>query len=105
MKPGQYLVADAGETECDLRFVGQRVVRHDPRGKVQAATAYADDWAMPGMLHRVLRSPSLTNHLKQVDTTRAIGKPGMAAVLTMKDAPRNTPDRLPAPGIFAKRRG
>ena len=33
-----------------LRVVGRPVVRHDARDKVSAATAYAADWAMPGML-------------------------------------------------------
>src|SRR5439155_15680 len=44
-------VADAVAIEPGLRVVGRPVVRHDARDKVMAATAYAADWAMPGMLH------------------------------------------------------
>jgi len=74
-----------------LRVVGQPVVRHDARDKVAAATAYAADWAMPGMLHAaVLRSPHAAARIVKLDTARAAAMPGVAAVLTAKDVPRNT---------------
>jgi CO/xanthine dehydrogenase Mo-binding subunit len=83
-------VADAVATR-DLRLVGQRVIRHDARDKVQAATAYAGDWAMPGMLHAVVvRSPYPSARIKRLDTTRASGMKGVACVLTARDVPRNT---------------
>ncbi len=75
----------------DLRVVGRAVVRHDARDKVSAATAYAADWAMPGMLHAVVvRSPYPSARIAKLDTGRALSRPGVAAVLTAKDVPRNT---------------
>ncbi len=84
-------MADAVAAGAGLRLVGQPVVRHDARDKVQAATAYAADWAMPGMLHAaVLRSPHPSARITRLDTGRAAAMPGVAAVLTAKDVPRNT---------------
>ena len=77
--------------ERDLRLVGQPVIRHDARDKVAAATAYAADWAMPGMLHGVVvRSPYPSARIRSLDTRRAAGMPGVAIVLTARDVPRNT---------------
>jgi len=73
------------------RIIGRSVVRHDARDKVQAATAYAADWAMPGMLHAVVvRSPYASARIGRLDTTRALAMPGVAVVLTAPDVPRNT---------------
>jgi CO/xanthine dehydrogenase Mo-binding subunit len=84
-------VADALAVERGLRLVGQPVARHDARDKVMAATAYAADWAMPGMLHAaVLRSPYPSARITKLDTTRAAALAGVVAVLTAKDVPRNT---------------
>ena len=84
-------MADAVITREGLRVVGQPVVRHDARDKVAAATAYAADWALPGMLHAaVLRSPHPSARIARLDTTRAAAMAGVAIVLTAKDVPRNT---------------
>jgi len=84
-------MADAVITRDGLRVVGQPVVRHDARDKVAAATAYAADWALPGMLHAaVLRSPHPSARIARLDTTRAAAMAGVAVVLTAKDVPRNT---------------
>ncbi|OLC31914.1 MAG: xanthine dehydrogenase [Candidatus Rokubacteria bacterium 13_1_40CM_4_69_5] len=84
-------MADAVGLERDLRLVGQRVIRHDARDKVTAATAFAADWAMPGMLHGVvLRSLYPSARIKNIDATRAASMPGVAAIMTAKDVPRNT---------------
>jgi CO/xanthine dehydrogenase Mo-binding subunit len=78
-------------TRPELRVVGQPVERHDARDKVMAATAYAADWALPGMLHAaVLRSPHPSARIVRLDTTRAAAMAGVAAVLTAQDVPRNT---------------
>jgi CO/xanthine dehydrogenase Mo-binding subunit len=74
-----------------LRLVGRPLPRHDALDKVTAATAYAADWGMPGMLHAtVLRSPYPSARIVKLDTKRAAALPGVAAVLTAKDVPRNT---------------
>jgi CO/xanthine dehydrogenase Mo-binding subunit len=84
-------VADAVSVERGLSLVGRSVVRHDARDKVQAATAYAGDWAMPGMLHGVvLRSPYASARIRRIDVSRAVAMAGVAAALTAKDVPRNT---------------
>lgn len=84
-------MADTLALGQELRVVGRPVARPDARDKVVAATAYAADWAMPGMLHgAVLRSPYPSARIRRLDTTRASKIPGVAAVLTAKDVPRNT---------------
>ncbi|MFQ5827925.1 MAG: xanthine dehydrogenase family protein molybdopterin-binding subunit [Candidatus Methylomirabilia bacterium] len=84
-------MADGVSVARHLRLVGQPVARHDARDKVAAATAYAADWAMPGMLHgAVLHSPYPSACIRRIDITRASAVPGVATVLTAKDVPRNT---------------
>src|SRR5205085_927291 len=84
-------MADAVRTREALRIVGRPVARHDARDKVTAATAYAADWALPGMLHAaVLRSPYPPARIVKLETARAAAMPGVAVVLTAKDVPRNT---------------
>src|SRR5213596_513591 len=84
-------MTDAVATRDALRIVGQPVVRHDARDKVVAATAYAADWALPGMLHAaVLRSPYPSARIVRLETKRATAMAGVAVVLTAKDVPRNT---------------
>src|SRR5215831_15776038 len=84
-------MSDAVATREGLRVVGRPIVRHDARDKVAAATAYAADWALPGMLHGVvLRSPYPSARIVRLDTAKAEAMPGVAIVLTAKDVPRNT---------------
>src|SRR5947199_10783029 len=91
MRAESAILAGAVITRDGLRVVGQPVVRHDARDKVAAATAYAADWALPGMLHAaVLRSPHPSARIARLDTTRAAAMAGVAVVLTAKDVPRNT---------------
>jgi CO/xanthine dehydrogenase Mo-binding subunit len=84
-------VADTTTLAGTPHVIGQPLPRHDARDKVQAATAYAADWAMPGMLHGVvLRSPYPSALIRHLDTSRAAAMPGVAAVLTAREVPRNT---------------
>src|SRR5256886_16444947 len=74
-----------------LRLVGRPLPRHDARDKVAAATAYAADWALPGMLHAaVLRSPYPSARIVKLSYARAAAMEGVAVILTAKDVPRNT---------------
>src|SRR3989441_4193821 len=74
-----------------LRLVGLPLPRHDARDKVAAATAYAADWAMPGMLHAaVLRAPYPSARIVKLETSGAERMPGVTVVLTAKDVPRTT---------------
>src|SRR6266702_2778479 len=82
---------DTAALGTPLRLVGRPLSRHDARDKVAAATAYAADWAMPGMLHAaVLRSPYPSARIVKLKTSGAERMPGVAVVLTAKDVPRNT---------------
>src|SRR6266566_1904677 len=91
MSAASSAMTDAVATRDALRIVGQPVVRHDARDKVVAATAYAADWALPGMLHAaVLRSPYPSARIVRLETKRATAMAGVAVVLTAKDVPRNT---------------
>ncbi len=84
-------MAKAVALDTPLRLVGRALPRHDARDKVAAATAYAADWAMPGMLHAaVLRSPYPSARIVKLETAAAARMPGVAVVLTAKDVPRNT---------------
>jgi CO/xanthine dehydrogenase Mo-binding subunit len=84
-------MADTATRSPAAAVVGRPVPRHDARDKVMAATAYAADWAMPGMLHGVvLRSPHPSARIARLDTARAAAMAGVAAILTAADVPRNT---------------
>src|SRR2546428_13995874 len=84
-------MADAVALGTPLRLVGRPLPRHDARDKVAAATAYAADWAMLGILQAaVLRSPYPSARILKLETAGAERMPGVAVVLTAKDVPRNT---------------
>src|SRR3989475_1702600 len=90
MARGHYM-PDTVALRTPLRLVGRPLPRHDGRARVAAATAYAADWAMPGMLHAaVLRSPYPSARIVKLETSGAERMPGVAVILTAKDVPRNT---------------
>jgi CO/xanthine dehydrogenase Mo-binding subunit len=73
------------------RLVGRSLIRHDAVEKVAGRTRYAADFALPGMLHAVLKRSDVAHaRLFGVDTSAAEAVPGVAAVLTAKDVPENT---------------
>jgi len=58
--------------------------------KVAGALRYADDWTLPGMLHgAVVRSSLPCARIDSIDTSAALGIPGVRAVLTADDVPHN----------------
>ena len=58
--------------------------------KVSGTLRYADDWALPGMLHGVVvRASSASARIISIDTTQAQTLPGVRAVLTARDVVRN----------------
>jgi CO/xanthine dehydrogenase Mo-binding subunit len=70
------------------RVVGQPLPRLDAAGKVTGTAVYAADFALPGMLHgKVLRSTEPHARLVRVDASRALGRPGVRAVVTAADVP------------------
>src|SRR2546422_4610221 len=91
-------MADAVALGTPLRLVGRPLPRHDARDKVAAATAYAADWAMPGMLHAaVLRSPYPSARIVKLETDRKSTRLNSShgyisyAVFCLKKKKRHTP--------------
>jgi 4-hydroxybenzoyl-CoA reductase alpha subunit len=65
------------------RIIGRARRRVDGRAKVTGQTRYADDIALPRMLHgKLLRSPHPHARLVRIDTTKAAALPGVHLVLT-----------------------
>jgi 4-hydroxybenzoyl-CoA reductase alpha subunit len=68
--------------------VGTSHRRTDAAGKVTGRTQFADDLALPRMLHcRLLRSPRAHARIVQIDVSRALALDGVHAVLTGADFP------------------
>ena len=77
------------ETEV-FRIVGRSFPHRDFEQKVQGSMAYADDWHLPGVLWgKVIRAQVPSANIVSVDTTAAAEIPGVRAILTAADVPRN----------------
>jgi len=75
--------------EC-LGVVGSRVVRVDGLDKVLGRQQYAFDLSQPGMLHaKIFRSPYPHAKVRKIDTSKAEAMPGVKAVITFNDVPKN----------------
>ena len=74
----------------ELKIIGKPVPRHDAFEKAMGLTQYAADFSLPGMLYgKVLRSPQASARILSIDPSRAERLPGVKAVLTARDVPRN----------------
>lgn len=72
----------------EFRVVGKPHRKIDGMAKATGAAVYADDIALPGMLHaKTLRSPHAHALIKSIDTSRAEALPGVHAVITGADLP------------------
>jgi len=70
------------------RVVGRPRRRVDGRAKVTGQTRFADDVALPRMLHgRLLRSPHPHARITRMDASKAVALPGVHVVLTGRDFP------------------
>ena len=70
--------------------VGKPVARLEAREKVAGRALYTDDLSRPGMLHGAqLGSPFAHARIVSIDTGAAAALPGVEAVLTGGDFPRN----------------
>ena len=71
-----------------MKVVGKSRRRVDGRAKVTGQTRFADDMALPRMLHlKLLRSPHAHALIESIDVARAQTHPGVHLVLTGKDFP------------------
>src|SRR5262247_3956703 len=93
----------AGRLEpMPYRVIGTSPPRPDAWEKVRGRPIYAGDLALPGMLHgRIVRSPYASARIARIDTAAAAALPGVAAVLTHRDVPRNEL-RMELPGRMAE---
>src|SRR2546425_4927317 len=84
------------------RVIGASPARADAWEKVRGRPIYAGDLALAGMLHgRIVRSPYASARIVRIDTRAASELPGVAAVLTHADVPRNEL-RMELPGRMAE---
>jgi 4-hydroxybenzoyl-CoA reductase subunit alpha len=68
--------------------IGKPLRRVDARGKVTGETRFADDLALPGMLHmKLVRSAVPHARILGIDAARALAAEGVRAVLTGQDFP------------------
>ena len=68
--------------------VGKALPKPDAFGKVTGTANYADDIVLPRMLFgKLLRSRFAHARVKRVDASRALGMPGVVAVMTGADLP------------------
>ena len=96
--------------EADRRRLA---VHQDFVEKVAGTLRYADDWALPGMLHGVVvRATIPCGRITRIDTSAALAVPGVHAVLTASDVPHNAVveeasglgvDPVPQPVLAAER--
>jgi CO/xanthine dehydrogenase Mo-binding subunit len=84
------------------RVIGTSPARADAWEKVRGRPIYAGDLALSGMLHgRIVRSPYASARIVRLDTRAARELPGVIAVLTARDVPRNEL-RMELPGRMAE---
>ena len=73
-----------------LQVVGHSVVRVDARDKIAGAARFSADFLEVETLQgKLLRSPYPYAEIVRVDTAKAKAMPGVRAIVTFKDAPRN----------------
>ena len=72
----------------DYKVVGTRPIRHDGTDKVTGRAKYGGDFQAAGLLHgKVLRSPHAHARIKSIDVSKALGYPGVKAIVTGQDMP------------------
>ena len=76
--------------QAKAKCIGKPSPKHDDLVKVSGKLNYAEDYAMPGMLHaKVLRSRYPAAKIRSINTEKAEALPGVKAVMTAKDVPHN----------------
>jgi CO/xanthine dehydrogenase Mo-binding subunit len=85
-----------------MKAVGARLPRYDGVGHVTGRTRFVDDARVPGTLWaKALRSPHPHAGITHLDTTKAEQHPGVYAVITHADVPKNVYGHLEALGVPA----
>ncbi len=85
-----------------MKAVGASVPRYDGVAHVTAASRFIDDVRLPGMLWaKALRSPVASARILRLDTAGAGTMPGVHAVITHADVPKNVVGHQEVWGIAA----
>jgi CO/xanthine dehydrogenase Mo-binding subunit len=85
-----------------MKAVGARLPRYDGVGHVTGRTVFVDDVRVPGTLWaKALRSPHPHAGIVRIDTSRAEQHPGVHAVITHEDVPKNVYGHLEGLGVPA----
>jgi CO/xanthine dehydrogenase Mo-binding subunit len=85
-----------------MKAVGARLPRYDGLAHVTGRTTYVDDVRVSGTLvAKALRSPLHHAAIKRIDTSRAEQLPGVRAIVTHEDVPKNVYGHLEALGVPA----
>jgi CO/xanthine dehydrogenase Mo-binding subunit len=85
-----------------MKAVGARLPRYDGLAHVTGRTQYVDDVRVHGMLWaKAVRSPHHHAGIVRLDTARAEAMPGVHAVVTHRDVPKNVYGHLEALGVPA----
>ena len=85
-----------------MKAVGARLPRYDGVAHVTGRTVYVDDVHVPGTLWvKALRSPHDHATISRLDTAPAEAIPGVHAVVTAADVPKNVYGHLEALGVPA----
>jgi aerobic carbon-monoxide dehydrogenase large subunit len=86
--------------------IGTRLPRHEDPRLLRGQGRFGDDFSTPGQLWaRIVRSPAAHGQVRALDVTVARKAPGIAAVVTAEDLPRNLviPVRLAVAGTDLSR--
>jgi CO/xanthine dehydrogenase Mo-binding subunit len=85
-----------------VKAVGARLPRYDGLGHVTGRTQYVDDVRVTKMLWaKALRSPHHHAGITRLDTSKAEALPGVHAIVTCVDVPKNVYGHLEALGVPA----
>jgi CO/xanthine dehydrogenase Mo-binding subunit len=85
-----------------MKAVGARLPRYDGVGHVTGRTRFVDDVRIPGTLWaKAFRSPHPHAGITHLDTSKTEQHPGVRAVITHVDVPRNVYGHLEALGVPA----
>jgi CO/xanthine dehydrogenase Mo-binding subunit len=75
---------------CKYKYIGKAMPRKDATDIVTGRVTYFDDIGIPGMLYgKVLRSPYAHANILNIDTRMAEKLPGVKAVLTHRNIPKD----------------
>ncbi|MBI2880516.1 MAG: molybdopterin-dependent oxidoreductase [Candidatus Tectomicrobia bacterium] len=85
----------------ELRWVGKSVTREDGVDKATGLGVFASDVYLPNMLHGKYHRSQLPHaKILHIDTSRALKVPGVKAVLTAEDCPKDENGSLYGFGAF-----